>query len=166
MDALPFLSTANPKRQPIYALSGDEDFLKRLARDRIISLALGDADPDLAVAVYNGEKLDFSTIRNELDTLPFHAPCRVAAVANAGPCRVVVVENADTFVTNHRPALENYVTKPSTVGVLILDVKTFPETTKLAKALPDAAKIACKSPPQYKLAAWCVDWAKTHHKKK
>ena len=60
----------------------------------------------------------------------------------------------------HRPALERYVQKPSTAGVLILDVKTFPETTKLAKALPDAAKIACKSPPEYKLAAWCVEWAK------
>ena len=28
MDALPFLAAANPKRQPIYVLFGDEDFLK------------------------------------------------------------------------------------------------------------------------------------------
>jgi DNA polymerase-3 subunit delta len=155
MDALPFLAAANPKRQPVYALAGDEDFLKRLARDRIITLALGDADPSFAVSVYPGEKLDFSTARNELDTLPFLASCRV-----------LVVENADPFVTNHRQALEQYAAKPSPVGVLVLDVKTFPETTKLAKALPDAAKIACKAPPPYKLPAWCADWAKTRHGKK
>jgi DNA polymerase-3 subunit delta len=155
MDALPFLAASNPKRQPVYALAGDEDFLKRLARDKIIALALGDADPSFAMSVYSGEKLDFSTIRNELDTLPFLASCRV-----------VIVENADPFVTNHRQALEQYATKPSAVGVLVLDVKTFPETTKLAKALPDSAKIACKAPPPYKLPAWCVDWAKSRHSKK
>jgi DNA polymerase-3 subunit delta len=155
MDALPFLSAASPKRQSVYALAGDEDFLKRLARERIIALTLGDADPEFAVSVFAGEKLDFSTVRNELDTRPFLAPYRV-----------VVVENADPFVTEHRHALEQYAAKPSPVGVLVLDVKTFPETTKLAKALPDAAKIACKAPPPYKLAPWCVEWAKTQYKKK
>jgi len=156
MDALPFLEAAGKaKRQPVYALFGDEDLLKRLARERIVSVALGDADPALAVSVYAGDKLDFSTVRNELDTLPFLAPCRV-----------VVVENADPFVTEHRQALEQYVTKPSSIGVLVLETKTFPETTKLAKALPDAAKIVCKGPPPYKLAAWCVEWAKSRYQKK
>jgi DNA polymerase-3 subunit delta len=159
MEALPFLeSAAKAKRQPVYALVGDEDFLKRLVREKIVAAAVGEADAEFAVAVYAGEKLDFSTIRNDLDTLPFLAPCRV-----------VVVENADPFVTEYRQSLEQYATKPSPVGVLILDVKTFPENTKLAKALPDAAKIVCKAPPPYKLdalAAWCVGWAKSRHGKK
>jgi DNA polymerase-3 subunit delta len=155
MDALPFLAAASPKRQPVYVLSGDEDFLKRLAREKIVAAALGDADPDLALTVYTGDKLDFSTVRNDLDTLPFLAPCRV-----------VVVESADPFVTAHRPQLEQYVTKPSSIGVLVLEAKAFPETTKLAKALPDAAKVACKAPPPYKLPAWCVEWAKARHGKK
>lgn len=153
MDALQFLDkAAKGKRQPVYALVGDEDFLKRRVRARIIAAALGDADPAFAVSVYAGDKLDFSTVRNDLDTLPF-----------LGPCRVVVVDNADAFVTGNRPELERYAVKPSSTGVLVLDVKTFPETTKLAKALPDAAKVACKAPPAYKLAAWCADWAKTAH---
>lgn len=153
---MPFLaSVAKAKRQSVYALFGDEDFLKRLARERIVATLVGDDDPDLAVSVYPGDKLDFSTVRNELDTVPF--------LAN---CRIVIVENADPFVTNNRAALEQYVVKPSSVGVLVLEAKTFPETTKLAKALPDAAKVSCKSPPAYKLASWCVEWAKSHHKKK
>ena len=158
MDAFAFLKAATAKRQPVYALVGDEPFLKRLAREKIIATALEDADPDFAVGVYAGDKLDFSTARNELETLPFMAPCRI-----------VVVEAADDFVTDNRPALEAYAAKPSAVGVLILDVTTFPETTKLAKALPDAAKIVCKTPPAYKLydlQPWLVSWAKSAHKKK
>ena len=155
MDALQFLDAKPAKRQPVYALVGDEDFLKWHARERIIANVLGDEDPAFAVAVYAGEKLDFSTARNELETLPF-----------VGPCRVVIVESADAFVTKYRPELEAYFAKPSSAGVLVLDVKTFPENTKLAKALPDAAKIACKGPPAYKLAAWCVSRAQAGHKKK
>src|SRR5919109_3589376 len=136
MDALPFLDkAARSKRQPVYALVGDEDFLKRRCRDAVIALVVGDADPTFAVSVYPGDGLDFSTVRNDLDTLPFLAPARV-----------VVVEGADPFVTEHRPALERYVQDPSKIGVLVLDVKSFPETTKLAKSLPDAAKIKCEAP--------------------
>src|SRR5262245_55292909 len=143
MDALTFLDkVAKAKRQPVYALIGDEDFLKRRARDAIVAAAIGDADPAFAVTTYSSDKLDFSTVRNDLDTLPF-----------LSPCRVVVVENGDAFVTNHRAALEKYVAQPSPSGVLVLDVKTFPETTKLAKALPDAAKVSCKAPYADRLPA-------------
>jgi DNA polymerase-3 subunit delta len=153
MDALAFLDkAANSKRQPVYALVGDEDFLKRRCRDAIISLAAGDADPSFTVTVYQGEKLDYSTVRNDLETLPF-----------LSPARVVVVDAADPFVTEHREALEQYVRKPSKIGVLVLDVKTFPETTRLAKALPDAAKLVCKAPPAYKLADWVGGWARSRH---
>jgi DNA polymerase-3 subunit delta len=156
MDALQFLDQpAGAKRLPVYALSGDEDFLKRRARERIIAAALGDADPAFAVSVYPGDKLDFSTVRNDLDTLPF-----------LSPCRVVVVESADPFITEHRAALERYVGHPSPAGVLILEAKAFPETTKLAKALPDAAKVVCKAPYADKLPGWCAGWAKAAHKKR
>lgn len=155
MDALAFLDkAAKPKRQPVVVLVGDEDFLKRRVRDRVVADALGDADPAFAVSVYPGDKLDFSVVRNDLDTLPF-----------LSPCRVVIVEAADAFVTAHRPKLERYVEQPSAAGVLVLDVKAFPETTKLAKALPDAAKVACKAPPEGKLADWCAAWARAAHGK-
>ena len=89
MDALAFLSSAKPKRHPIHALFGDEDFpaarpcphYRHRARRRGFSFA---------VSVYPGEKL-ISTVRNELDTLL------------PAPCRIVVVENADPFVTDTEP---------------------------------------------------------------
>jgi DNA polymerase III subunit delta len=157
MDALAFLDTAaKAKRLPVYALVGDEDFLKRRCRDAVITLAVGKGgDADFAVSTYAGDKLDFSTVRNDLDTPSF-----------LSPVRVVIVDQADPFVSEHRDALERYVASPSKVGVLVLDVKTFPENTKLAKALPDAAKLVCKAPYPDKLAEWCVKWAKAGHGKK
>jgi DNA polymerase-3 subunit delta len=158
MDALAFLKAKSHPRQPVYALIGDEAFLKRHARQRVVAAALGDGDPAFAVSAYAGDKLDFSTARNELETLPF-----------LGPCRVVVVEGADDFVSDNRPALEAYAAKPSSVGVLVLEVSSFPENTKLAKALPDAAKIVCKAPPAYnahELLPWCAEWCRTAYKKK
>lgn len=159
MDAILFLDkVAKAKRQPIYVLHGDEDFLKRRCRDAIISLVAGDADPSFAVSNFTGDKLAFSTVRNELDTLPF-----------LSPARIVIVDQGDSFVTEHRATLEKYAQAPSKIGVLVLDVKTFPETTKLAKSLPDAAKIACKAPSPYKLhevEGWCVSWSLAQHRKK
>jgi DNA polymerase-3 subunit delta len=62
--------------------------------------------------------------------------------------------------------LEKYVEKPSPTGVLVLEVKSWPATTRLAKLVPDAATLVCKAPAAYKLTGWCVDWAKTHFNKK
>jgi DNA polymerase III subunit delta len=156
MDAFAFLEkSAKSKRQSIYAVTGDEDFLRRQVRDAIIDLVLDDAERDMALSVFAGEKLEFPTVRSELDTLPF-----------IGSARVVVVENADPFITNCRESLERYAANPSKVGVLLLEAKTFPETTKLAKALPDAAKIACKSPKADRLLPWCVTWTKTRFGKR
>jgi DNA polymerase-3 subunit delta len=164
VDALQFLDkAAKSKRQPIYAFIGDEDFLKRRVREAIIASILGDADPAFAVSVYSGEKLDFSTIRNDLDTPSFLAPCRIVIVEDADKKPHAQVE---AFISQHRPALEKYAAKPSEVGVLILDVKSFPETTKLAKALTDAAKIVCKAPFEGKLPSWCIGWAKSAHGKR
>jgi DNA polymerase III subunit delta len=156
MESLSFLtSIAKAKRQPVYVLLGDEDFLVRRCREAIISRVVGDADPSFAVASYPGDKLDFSMVRNELETLPFLAPARI-----------VIIEQADTFITANREALQKYVAAPSSINVLILEPKTFPETTLLAKALSDSAKITCKAPKDYKLLDWCIGWSTTAHQKR
>ncbi|CAN5430525.1 hypothetical protein BH11PLA2_BH11PLA2_12030 [soil metagenome] len=155
MDALAYLEKPPAKVPPVIALIGDEGFLVRRCREAIIKKLLDDADPEYALANYPGDKTDFTTIRNDLGTLPFLAPIRI-----------VIIETADPFVTNHRESLEKYAAKPSKIGVLILEVKTFPEKTKLAKLLPDAGKLVCKAPKPEYLPRWCVDWAKAGHGKK
>jgi DNA polymerase III subunit delta len=156
MDALTFIDKGGKtKRQPFYVLSGDEDFLKRRVQSLLVPLVVGEADPEYAVTTFPGDKAEFSTVRNELDSVSFFSDRRL-----------VVVDQADPFVTRFRPQLEAYVAEPSAAGVLVLDVKAFPATTKLAKAVPDAAHIVCKGPPEYRLPLWCVDWCQTQYGKK
>jgi DNA polymerase-3 subunit delta len=156
MDALTFLDKAGKsKRQPVYVITGDEDFLKRRALAKLQEAIVGDADPSFAVSNYSGDKADFAVVKGELDTLPFLTECRL-----------IVVEQADPFVTKFRSQLEKYVGTPSPSGVLVLEVKSWPSNTKLAKLVPDAATIVGKAPPVYKLPAWCVEWAESHYGKK
>ncbi len=92
MEALEFLSkvrTSQPR--PVYVLFGDEDFLKRQVRAELEPMLLEDADPAFALSVYPGETANWSTIRGELDTLPF-----------LSPRRVILIEQADSFVSEHR----------------------------------------------------------------
>src|SRR5262249_4056239 len=69
------------------------------------------------------------------------------------------------FVTRHRAQLEKYVAEPAAAGVLVLEVKSWPANTRLAKLVPAEATIACKAPPTYKLPEWCSQWAATRHAK-
>jgi DNA polymerase-3 subunit delta len=155
MDAPKFIeSLPKAEIQPVYVLFGEEDFLKRAARTALDPKLLEDADPSFALSSYPGDKAEWSTIRSELATLPF-----------LSPRRVVVIEQADKFVTDHRADLEKYVAVPSK-GVLILDVKTWMATTKLAKAVPDAATIACKPIPPGQVPRWCTQHAQTVYGKK
>jgi DNA polymerase-3 subunit delta len=154
MEALAFLQRKTVPKHTLYVLSGEEDFLKRQVREKLFSVLLTPDELDLAPVVLSGDQLDYSTLRNELDTVPFLTSCRV-----------VVVENADSFITAHRAALEQLAAHPLKINVLILEVKTFPETTRLAKALPDTAKIICKAPASYRLAAWCIEWAEHRYGK-
>ena len=155
MDAIEFLTKSRKSQpQPVYVLAGDEEFLKRQARTSLVPQLLGDADPSFALSAYPGEQAEWSAIRSELDTLPFLAPRRV-----------VVIEQADPFVTKYRQQLEKYLVKPSP-GVLILDVRTWPANTKLAKTIPDEATVVCKAPKSAQLPGWCVQRANSEYGKK
>jgi DNA polymerase-3 subunit delta len=68
-------------------------------------------------------------------------------------------------VSAERAKLEKYVQQPSTVGVLLLEVTTWPSTTKLAKLVPDTATITCKTPPTNRLPDWCVRWCQSAYGK-
>jgi DNA polymerase-3 subunit delta len=155
MDSLSFLERiGKAKPQPIYVLTGDEDFLKRQVLAALKPLVIGDADESFAVSNFAGDKAELSAVRDELATLPF-----------LGPRRLVIVEAADPFVTRYRQALEKYFREPTGPGVLLLDVKSWPANTRLAKQLSDAATIVCKAPTTDRLTRWCVQRAEAEHNK-
>ena len=155
MDSLTFLARRDKaKVQPIYVVHGDEDFLKRQVLQALRQLVLGEQADEFAQSVYAGDRIDYATVMDDLHTIPFF-----------GPRRLVIVENADVFVTRNRPALEKVVTNLPAKGVLVLEVKTWPATTRLAKLIDDKDTIGCKAPGTAKLAGWCIEWAKSQHDK-
>jgi DNA polymerase-3 subunit delta len=155
MDSLTFSEHAGrAKVQPVYVLAGDEDFLKRQAIQTIRNLVFGSNDDQFGLSTYAGDTAVFATVRNELETTPF-----------LGSRRLVIVEGADPFVTKHRDALEKYVAAPAASGVLVLEVKSWPSNTRLAKLMNDASTIVCKAPMAAKLPEWCVRWTAARHQK-
>ena len=154
MDSLAFLdSVGKHTPQPIYIVHGDEPFLKRLVLKALRRRILGD-DPDgLGYAMHDGDSVAFSTVYNDLATVPFFSSHRL-----------VVVEEADPFVTKERKKLEKYVDQPAPSGVLVLSVKTWTANTLLARKLPDAV-ISCDALKSQRLPQWSQQWCRTQHGK-
>jgi DNA polymerase-3 subunit delta len=143
------------KVQPVYAVYGDEDFLKRRVLAALRDLVLGPASEEFGLSTHAGDRATFAAVHDELITLPF-----------LSPRRLVVVENADPFVTEHRSSLEKYVEAPaSSSGVLVLDVRSWPSTTRLAKLVGNMGAISCKAPSAPKLVEWCIAWASSSQQK-
>src|SRR5262249_3012475 len=153
MDSLTFLERqAKLKPQPIYVLHGDEDFLKRRVHLALRKFVLGEEDSGFALSTYPGDKAVWATVIHDLQTLPFLAPRRL-----------VVVDSADPFVSRERARMEKFFSETAAkrdapTGVLVLDVRTWASTTKLAKLTPDGWLITCKAPATHTLPAWCVQW--------
>lgn len=155
MDSLQFLERiAKSEPQPIYVLFGDEDFLKREVLTAIRRLIVGEDADSLAYSAVPGDRAVFAAVVDELFTLPFLCSRRL-----------VVVEGADKFVTDSRQKLEKYVGAPAAKGTLVLVVKTWTATTRLAKLVPAETTVECKALPAARLPEWCVRRAKTAHGK-
>lgn len=130
-------------RSAIFVLHGKDAFLRSDARQKIIQRLLGDADPQTCLASFE-EDASLAEVLDELKTLPFLAPHRV-----------VVVRDADAFISAYRDAMEKYFDAPAEHGTLILEVNSWPKTTKLAKKLPAVGElIECDSPEGSKLVSW------------
>ncbi len=155
MDSLTFLDrAAKAKPQPLYVLTGEEHFLKRQVVAALRKIVLGPEDDTFGLAAFNGDKATFAAVHNELSTLPFLAPRRL-----------VVVNNADPFVQQERSKLEKYVGAPASTGVLVLEVKSWPANTKLAKLIPENCTIVCKPPTTQQVPQWCVGWCEKQYGK-
>lgn len=135
---------------PVLVILGDDDFLRRQAALSIREWTVGRDADDFTLSEYSGADASLSAVLDDLATPPF-----------LGDRRLVVVEEADKFVTAHREALLTYVENPSSTGVLLLEVKTWTATTKLAKGVERTGlAIEAKSPKDYLVPNWCVQWTK------
>ena len=140
---------------PVCAVIGDETFLKREVLAALRQQVLGSDQDEFSLTTFAGRS--GVPLRDVLDAL--------ATVSLFGSGRrLVIVEEADDFVSENRAELEDYVAKPHRGGVLVLDVKTWPSTTRLAKAVAASGlTIECKSLNEPQTKRWLADRAKSRY---
>lgn len=155
LSAIEYLSKAKPPAPPaLCAVCGDETFLKREVLTALRRQVLGDDEGEFSLATFAGPETQLRDVLDELSTVSLFGSGR----------RLVIVEDADTFVTNYRGELEDYAAKPAATGVLVLDVTSWPSSTRLAKAVAASGlTIECKSLNDRQAKSWLTDRAKTVH---
>lgn len=140
---------------PMVALFGAERFLKLRSLKALTTAILGAGEEELGLTKYPGATTDFSTVMDELRTLSMF-----------GSQRVVVIEEADDFVSTHRAALEKYLAKPAKKSVLVLDVKTWSSTTRLAKKVAElGGDIDCSPLKAGEMLKWLAEHAQAAYGK-
>lgn len=151
MHAVEFLKTASPTIPAVVVLAGGQPHFQHAALGVVRTAVIGDDETSLTRFV--GKETDLQTVADELRT-----------VSMWGDRRLVVVEEADDFVSDHRAALEKLVEHPPKKAVLVLQVKSWPKTTRLAKIVAQhGLDIECTELKGAALSKWLTDNAKAEH---
>ena len=139
--------------KPVCVAFGDDLFLRRQVLLGIRHAVLQGDEGDFSLTSFEGPAAEFREVLEELTT-----------IAMFGGQRLVIVENADDFVSRYRQQLEDYVARPGRSGILLLDVRSWPGTTRLYKAVDGhGLAVDCSAPAGPKLTRWLSDWAKQTH---
>jgi DNA polymerase-3 subunit delta len=143
--------------QAICVVFGDDSFLRSNAVRHIKDQVLAKEDAEFALSKFDGndKNVGFRDVLKELRT----------AAMFGGDRRLICIDEADSFVTKYRTEFENYAAKPSQQAVLILQLKTFPATTKLYKQLTESGLlIEAKTLSEKEMPQWIARWSKHHYK--
>jgi DNA polymerase-3 subunit delta len=153
MHAVDFLKKPLSDIPPIAVLSGAQRHLKQLALSQLKQTVIGDDETSLTRFI--GRESDLISVLDEVRT-----------VSMWSSRRFVIVDEADEFVTKHRGGLEKYVEKLAKKSVLVLDVKTWPKTTRLAKLVAaHGLGIECTELKGIQLFKWIQDVSQdSYHK--
>jgi DNA polymerase-3 subunit delta len=114
---------------------------------------LSGKESEFGLTTFSGKEARLRDVRDALSSISLFGDGQ----------RLVIVEEADPFVSEYRGELEDYVAAPCR-GVLVLEVKTWPANTRLAKAVAASGlAIRCDSPNERQIKSWIVQRAKAEH---
>jgi DNA polymerase-3 subunit delta len=156
MHAVAYLKDpAGHKTGPVIVLSGKVRHLKQAALRALAETVLGPDDDGIGLARFAGENADLKSVCDELLT-----------VSMWGDRRMVVVEDADDFVSQNRAGLEKYLDRPAKKSVLVLDVKSWPKNTRLAKMVAKIGlPLECAELKTGELVRWLADESRSKYGK-
>ena len=148
MHAVEFLKQVPEQIPPVAVLSGGQRHLKQSVLAVLKKIVTHDDDTSLTT--FTGRDSDLQSVTDELRTISMW-----------GDRRLVIVDDADEFVTKYRGQLEKYVDKATKKSVLVLNVKTWPKTTKLAKLVAASGlDVDCSELKGPQLLKWLQDTAR------
>jgi DNA polymerase-3 subunit delta len=140
--------------RPIYAIHGGDHYLMRESLAGVTRAVFPEGDSEAATTRFAGPQAALADVLDELFTLPFFSRRRL-----------VSVEEADTFISKYRKDLESYLEKPSSSGFLVLQVKQWTATTRLAKLVEKVGlAIDCSVLPEKQAArvtSWLISYAQS-----
>ena len=140
----------------IYVIAGKEQSLVGAQCGQLLDELLEPSQRTTGLFDADAGSVTAAEVLDDLRTLPFLTDKRV-----------VLVRDADDFVSNHRPLLEKYFDNPCPTGRLILVVKTWNKSTKLAKRLPKVGKlISVAQPSRKELPKRVIDYTNDAYGKK
>ncbi len=151
MHAVEFLKQPPIEFPPVIAMSGSQRHFKQAALDLLRQKIIDDEDTSLTR--FNGRDISLQSVSDEVHTISMW-----------GDRRLVVVDDADDFVTKFRSGIEKLVEKPAKKSVLVLDVTTFPKTTRLYKQIQaKGLEIECSELKGPQLIKWIQDTTKDRY---
>lgn len=140
----------------IYVIAGKDDSLVGVQCGKLLDELLEPSQRVTGLFDAEGGSVSAAEVLDELRTAPFLTDKRV-----------VLVRDADDFVSDNRPLLEKYFDNPCPSGRLILVVKSWTSTTKLAKKLAKAGKlISVAQPSRKELPRRVIEYAEDAYGKK
>ena len=154
MHATEFLASKLPVLPTsVLVMFGAERYFRQEILQRIPGA--GGDDAELSLSRMNGEIAEIRTVMTDLKT-----------VSMFGDQRVVMIEDADDFVSANRPVLEKYVIQPAKRSLLILDVRSWPKTTRLYKLVEHhGLALECSELSGAVLVKWLQKMAKDEYAK-
>ena len=126
------LEGADPKHLgDVYAVIGKESFEVKSAVDLLVKILLKpQKNPEFALKVYNGDKILFEDLMEELNSLPFFSEKRV-----------VLIENGGELSKTEMSKLEEYFAHPNRTLCLIISASAINRATNFYKKLEKAGII-------------------------
>ncbi len=140
--------------EAIYVIAGKDEFLVNTECEKLLGRLLEPEQRAMGLFSPQPDNVSAAEIFDELQTLPLFSSRRV-----------VLLKGADDFVSANRPLLEKYFDSPSKCGILVLTVKTWLKTAKLAKKLPPEGLITVGILKGRQLPQYLVTYAKSEHSK-
>lgn len=132
------------KIDPVYFLSGEEDFLVQSALERLIATVLDPSMKDFNFSVFDGQGAAADEIRTAVDSLPAFTERRL-----------VILKNAEHLPASEANRLVAYIQNPASTTCFVCTARKFDARRAFFQALRShATMVECRPLPDGQVSSW------------